>query len=114
MSEQEPNWERTVPRDQSWGGCRACRHLQPGEWCDAYPDGIPQIIFDGQVDHLIVRPHQVGPAVFEVNEHPTGLALLRIRGGVKQGEAWALAAVTRSPALRAALEAAPAPSAPVR
>ncbi|HEY7068115.1 MAG TPA: hypothetical protein VII06_42080 [Chloroflexota bacterium] len=114
MNGEQPNWERTVPKDESWGGCRACKHFRLDFTCAAYPERIPLIIADGQVDHLVPRPGQVGDTVFAVNEHPTGLALIPIRGAVARGEAWALAALARSPALRAALDAAPAPSAPVR
>jgi hypothetical protein len=111
MPESEPSWQRSIPREQTWGGCRACRHLLPGERCAAYPDGIPLIIMDGQVDHLVVRPGQVGEILFEVNERPTGLALIRIRGAVKNGEQWALRVLARSASLREALgmpEASPA------
>ena len=113
MTSQEPDWDRSVPDDQNWGGCRACRHFRLDMTCAAYPARIPLIIADGQVDHLVVRPGQVGDTVFAVNEHPTGLALIRIRGAVKNGERWALDAVARSPSLRAALDT-PAPASPVR
>jgi hypothetical protein len=82
--------------------------------CAAYPERIPLIIVDGQVDHLVVRPGQVGGTIFAVNEQPTGLALIRIRGAVKNGERWALDAVARSTSLRTALDHTAASSTPVR
>ncbi len=78
--------------------------------CPAYPERIPLLILDGQVDHLVVRPGQVGDTVFAVNEQPTGLALIRIRSAVKRGEQWALDALARSPTLRATVEAPSPPS----
>jgi hypothetical protein len=33
--------------------------------CAAYPTRIPIIIASGDVDHLVVRPGQVGDTVFE-------------------------------------------------
>ena len=93
MPEQASNWERSIPRDQSWGGCRACRYLRPGMRCVAYPDGIPLIIADGQVDHLVVRPGQVGDTTFEVSPRPDHLARLRIQHGLRHHEAWALEAL---------------------
>src|SRR5262249_26980973 len=80
---------------QPWGGCRVCKHLQPGMRCVAFPDGIPMAIFSGQVDHLSVRPGQRGTIVFELTEAPDELALRRIRAGVARGEQWALAAAER-------------------
>jgi hypothetical protein len=32
--------------------------------CAAYPDRIPLAIASGEVDHLVVRPGQVGDTVF--------------------------------------------------
>src|SRR5581483_10862319 len=93
MREQGPSWERSIPRDEPWGGCRACRHLQPGMRCVAYPDGIPLIIAGGQVDHLVVRPGQVGETTFDVSFHPDYLARLRIQNGLRRHEAWAQAAL---------------------
>ena len=33
--------------------------------CPAYPDRIPLVIVAGEIDHLVVRPGQVGDTVFE-------------------------------------------------
>lgn len=65
MSSNMPNWERTVPRGQSWGSCADCVHLGPQMTCPAFPDRIPLAIVSGEVDHLAVRPWQVGTTVFE-------------------------------------------------
>ena len=92
MGEAQPGWERSIPREQPWGGCRACKHLQPGARCAAFPDLIPLVIFSGEVDHLAVRPGQVGDTVFEIAEQPSGLALRRIRNAAAHGEAWAVEA----------------------
>jgi hypothetical protein len=100
MGDEQPNWQRSIPQGQTWGGCRACKHLRPGEQCAAYPERIPLIILDGQVDHLVVRPGQVGSTVFEVSERPAGLALRRIRAGVANREQWALDVLARSAALQ--------------
>lgn len=93
MRDWAPSWVRSIAEDQSWGGCRACRQILPGERCAAYPAGIPTIILDGRVDHLVVRPGQVGDTVFELARRPTDLAQIRIRAGVRQGEPWALDAL---------------------
>ena len=95
MSDRASGWERSIPEDQSWGGCRACRHILPGERCAAYPAGIPTVILDGRVDHLAVRPGQVGDTVFELARRPTSLAQIRIRAGIRQGEPWALGALEK-------------------
>ncbi len=65
MSGRRPNWERTVPRGQSWGSCADCMHLGPQMTCSAFPDRIPLAIVSGEVDHLVVRPGQVGDTIFE-------------------------------------------------
>ena len=57
------NWERSERFDE-WEGCRGCAHYRRGR-CVAYPNGIPLIIFSGQVDHMVPRPGQVGDTVFE-------------------------------------------------
>ena len=93
MAERQPGWERSIPPDQSWGGCRACKHLRPGTRCAAFPDRIPLAVFSGEVDHLVVRPGQVGNTVFELAEQPSGLALRRIRGAAARGDAWAIEAL---------------------
>jgi hypothetical protein len=62
---QAPNWERSVPLTARWGSCRTCRHLRGDMSCAAYPDRIPLVIASGEVDHLVVRPGQVGDTVFE-------------------------------------------------
>jgi hypothetical protein len=61
----------------------------------AFPDRIPLAIFAGEVDHLVVRPGQVGDTVFELAEHPSDLALRRMRAAAARGEAWAVAALAK-------------------
>lgn len=57
------NWEPSSRYDE-WPGCRYCAHWRAGR-CVAYPARIPLIILDGQVDHLMPRPGQIGETVFE-------------------------------------------------
>ncbi len=95
MGSPEPNWQRSVPRDERWGGCRLCKHFRPDFTCAAYPDRIPIIIASGEVDHLVVRPYQVGNTVFELNENPTGLALRFLRHAAAQGVPWAVEALAK-------------------
>ena len=59
------DWKRSIPQSELWGGCRACVHFRKDTTCIAYPDGIPIVIASGDVDHLVVRPGQVGDTVFE-------------------------------------------------
>jgi hypothetical protein len=92
----EANWERTVPRDTSWGSCRVCEHFRPDMTCAAYPERIPIIIASGEVDHLVVRPGQIGDYVFVVTKHPTGLALRFLRHAAQQGVTWAIDALPTS------------------
>ena len=98
MGEASPNWKRTVPRGQSWGGCRVCKHVRPGMTCAAYPDRISLAIASGEVDHLVVRPGQVGETVFELVENPTGLALRFLRNAAARGEPWAIEALAKAEA----------------
>jgi hypothetical protein len=93
MTERRPTWERSIPRDQPWGGCWTCGHFRPGFRCAAFPDRIPLPIFSGEVDHLVVRPGQVGDTVFKVAERPTGLALRLLQGAAARGEGWAVDAL---------------------
>jgi hypothetical protein len=60
-----PDWVRSIPRDQRWGGCRNCIHDRRDGTCVAYPVQIPIPIASGEVDHLVVRPGQVSDTVFE-------------------------------------------------
>ena len=90
IPKRDRGWERSIPQERSWGGCRACTHLRPGSTCAAFPVRIPLAIFSGEVDHLVVRPGQVGDTVFEVAERPAGLALRRLRRAAARGEAWAV------------------------
>jgi hypothetical protein len=58
------NWEPSSQADE-FGGCRSCVHYQGGGRCAAFPKRIPLPIFAGDIDHMIVRPGQVGTNVFE-------------------------------------------------
>jgi hypothetical protein len=58
------NWKRSIPRDQLWGGCGACVHFRKDMTCVAFPHRIPIQIVSGEIDHLVVRPDQVGDIVF--------------------------------------------------
>jgi hypothetical protein len=60
-----PDWKRSIPRDQLWGGCRACVHFRKDLSCVAFPYRIPIQIASGEIDHLVVRPGQVGDTIFE-------------------------------------------------
>jgi hypothetical protein len=51
--------------DRRWGGYLKCVHVRRDDTCIAYPRQIPIPIASGEVDHLVVRPGQVGDTVFE-------------------------------------------------
>jgi hypothetical protein len=59
------DWNHTIPKDQDWGGCRKCVHFRKDFTCPAFPERIPIQIASGEIDHLVVRPGQVGDTVFE-------------------------------------------------
>lgn len=59
------NWARSISENQRWGGCLACVHYRRDGTCVAYPHQIPIMIASGEIDHLVVRPGQVGNTVFE-------------------------------------------------
>ena len=46
------------------GGCGRCQHLRRDMSCIAFPDRIPIVIASGKINHLVVRPGQVGDTVF--------------------------------------------------
>jgi hypothetical protein len=52
-------------RATRWRGCRACIHFRKDMTCAAFPYRIPIHIASGEVDHLVVRPGQVGDTFFE-------------------------------------------------
>jgi hypothetical protein len=59
------DWKRSIPRDQRWGGCLRCIHDRRDGTCVAFPNQIPIVIASGEVDHLVIRPGQVGDTLFE-------------------------------------------------
>ena len=79
MNDNTVGWERSIPRDQRWGGCRACAHFKPDMTCGAYAERIPIVIASGEVDHLVHRPGQVGDSVFE--PRPSSAPLRRVTVG---------------------------------
>src|SRR5215207_9567992 len=91
---EQPSWKPSDLSGRVWGGCRLCRHFRPDFTCVAYPQRIPIIIASSEVDHLVVRPGQVGDTVFELNEQPTGLALRFLQHAASQGVPWAIDALT--------------------
>lgn len=58
------SWEPS-PQADAFGGCRLCLHYQGGGRCTAYPTRIQLPIFAGDIDHMVVRPGQVGDDLFE-------------------------------------------------
>lgn len=66
------DWIRSIPMDRRWGGCLRCVHFRRDDTCIAYPRQIPIPIASGEVDHLVVRPGQVGDTVFEPRPVPVG------------------------------------------
>src|SRR5262249_59426454 len=65
MADYKPDWKRSIPREQRWGGCWTCKHLQTITRCAAFREGIPLAIFGGRADHLVVRPGQTGTLIYE-------------------------------------------------
>ncbi len=64
----EPSdWEPSDKYDE-WGGCFGCGHWR-GATCIAYPKRIPMMIIDGQTDHMVPRPGQVGDIVYEPRDY---------------------------------------------
>ena len=46
--------------DLIWASCVSCERKSRGSVCDAYPDGIPEVILNGQVDHKTPHPGDGG------------------------------------------------------
>jgi hypothetical protein len=59
------SWEPSPDADK-FGGCRLCTHYLGGGRCTAFPERIPLPIVAGDIDHMVVRPGQVGPDLFEL------------------------------------------------
>ena len=43
-----------------WASCVTCQRSAPGQVCEAYPDGIPEAILNGKVDHKTPYPGDHG------------------------------------------------------
>lgn len=57
------SWEPS-PNADEFGGCRLCLHYQGKGRCTAFPTRIPLPIFAGDLDHMMVRPGQVGTDIY--------------------------------------------------
>jgi len=75
------DWERSISQSALWDGCGACAHFRPDMTCVAFPRRIPIQIMSGEVDHLVVRPGQVGDFVFEPRETPVAAETASVRPG---------------------------------
>lgn len=68
------SWERSIPPDEPWPGCRRCMFFQRDVSCIAFPQRIPIMIASGDIDHLVMRPGQIGTTVFTPQEDaPDGI-----------------------------------------
>ena len=56
--EHRPRLDRFVGRveDMVWASCVSCERKTRGPICEAYPDGIPEVILNGKVDHKTPFP----------------------------------------------------------
>jgi hypothetical protein len=57
-----PRLDRFVGRveDLVWASCVSCLRKARGPICEAYPDGIPEVILNGNVDHKTPYPGDHG------------------------------------------------------
>jgi len=46
--------------DLIWASCVSCERKRRGPVCDAYPEGIPEVILNGNVDHKTPYPGDHG------------------------------------------------------
>lgn len=46
--------------DLVWASCVSCLRKSRGPVCEAYPDGIPEVILNGKVDHKTLYPGDHG------------------------------------------------------
>jgi len=60
--EKKPRFDRFVGRveDLVWASCVSCKRKVRGPICEAYPDGIPEEILDGRIDHKTPYPGDHG------------------------------------------------------
>ena len=60
--ERKPRIDRFVGRveDLVWASCVSCERKVRGPVCEAYPDGIPEEILDGRIDHKTPYPGDHG------------------------------------------------------
>ena len=40
--------------------CKECKHYKGGDWCEAFPEGIPPDILSGEVQHIEWVPYDGG------------------------------------------------------
>ncbi len=45
--------------------CIVCKHYYMSHGCDAFPEGIPEDIANGKVNHISIHPAQDNDIVFE-------------------------------------------------
>ena len=65
--------------------------------CTAFPGRIPIEIASGELDHLVIRPGQVGETIFEVVERPSDIQHAMIEAAAARGARWAQDALAKSP-----------------
>ena len=46
--------------DLIWASCVSCRRKKRGPVCEAYPEGIPEVILNGSIDHKTPYPGDQG------------------------------------------------------
>jgi hypothetical protein len=52
--------------DLAWASCVSCLRKARGPICEAYPNGIPEVILNGKVDHKTPYPGDHGLAYLPV------------------------------------------------
>jgi len=56
--------------DLVWASCVSCERKSRGPICEAYPDGIPEVILNGKVDHKTPYPGDGGLTYVRVTPQP--------------------------------------------
>lgn len=53
----------------AFGQCIGCKHYDAeNDVCPAFPDIVPQDIYDKIIKHNVILPNQVGETIFEPEE----------------------------------------------